>query len=297
MAGQMYFGTRNNMKWIPAPLTGPDLTPGSYTAETTFQRGSFGLYQSLAGARQYPYEFGLKTPAQANHLLNTASGAYGDTVYFLDPFAMNTNILPVHWSQPWMAAYGAPNLQGKDRYQQAVEPTTNNTFGYPRLSAIMGDNPDNGPFWDSYGPGQDPMQLWIPVPQGYTFHFGAHSNDPSNTGMMVSFYTGPLYGLSGVATPLPNNTAQLTNYTFTPSVNTGITVALTYQGPSNNASFSGLIAQVLPNGQPAPTGDFISGQGNSGCRFVGPVRSVGVSTAYGLQYSATLKEYGDWVDD
>lgn len=289
MAGLMYLGAKANMKWVPAPLTGPDLTPNQYVSENPFLRGSQSLFQSVAGARQYPYEFGLKTNSEINHLLNTASGAYGQDVYFLDPFAMNTNVLPIHWSQPWMAAYGAPNLMGKDKYKQALTPTTSNTFDYPTMSAVMGLDAGNA----TWSPGQS-LTLWIPVPSGYTFHFGAHSNTAGASNPYIGIT--PDGGSETAPVMLANNTSTLTNYTYTPGSNSGVTLKLN-GNPALTSSISGMVAQVLPAGTAAPTGSFIAGKGHSGCRFVGPVRPVGVSTYYGQQYSATLKEYGNWVDD
>lgn len=289
MAGLMYLGAKANMKWVPAPLTGPDLTPGQFVTEGEFYRGSSSLWQSVAGARKYPYEFGLKTNSEINHLLNTASGAYGRDVYFLDPFAMNTNILPIHWSQPWMAAYGTPNLMGKDKYKQAVTATTSNTFDYPTLSAVVGADSGNA----AWSPTQS-LTLWIPVPSGYTFHYGAHSNNISANDVYVGIT--PDGGSEVKPTLLGNNTSVLTNYTYTPGSNSGVTLKLN-GNPASTSYLSGLIAQILPTGTPAPTGSFISGKGHSGCRFVGPVSPVGVSTYYGQQYSVTMKEYGNWADD
>jgi len=290
MAAQMYFGTQSNMKWIAAPKVGVPLSMGRFTTETDFFRGASGLSQSVAGTKRYEFDFGLRHAAEIQHLMNVDSGAYGQTVYFLDPFAMQTNVLPIHWSAPWLAQYGVPNLMGKNKFKQAVTLTTTNTFDYPNYSAVMGADAGNAAWLPA-----ESLTLWIPVPLGYTFHFGAHSNNTGANAVYVGIT--PDGGAEAVPTLLANNVATLTNYTYTPGVNSGVTLKLN-GNPASTSYLSGLVAQILPVGQAAPTGSFIAGRGHSGCRIVGGVQELGSSATLDReQYTAIVKEFGNWADD
>ena len=287
MADQMYFGCRGNMKWIPCPKSDADLSLNRYTNEQSFHRGAQGLYQSAAGAKTYTFDFGLKHAADIQHLLNVDMGFYGSPIYFLDPFAMKTNVLPIHWSAPFLAAYRAPSLMGKTHYRQALTATDANDYGYPSLSAVLGLDAGN----DTWVPANS-LDLWIPVPAGYTFHFGAHSTTTATTNPAITLT--PDGGSTVNATLLANTTSQLTNYTYTPGSNSGITLKM---GGTNTAALiiSGMIAQILKVGQPAPTGSFIAGRGHSGCKIPGGIKELGVSAAMDWeQYTGVFKEYGNW---
>lgn len=93
-------------------------------------------------------------------------------------------------------------------------------------------------------------------------------------------------------TLLTSSTLSLTNYTVS-----GVSgVYVSFWG-SGTLTLSGMVAQVLPTGTSAPTGNFRSGQGHSGCRFVGspPVSGYSAPSALDLQsLSATLVETGAW---
>lgn len=286
----MYFGTQTNMAWIPCPKQGADMSRNRYMERGDNFNGSFTDYQSASGAQTYEFDFGLKHREDIQHLLNIDSGLYGRDVYFLDPFAMSANLLPAHWAAPFLAYYRAPNLMGKDKYKQAVTPTLSNTYGYPDFSAVLGADDGN----EAWTPSES-LTLWIPVPSGYTFHFGAHSHDTASNDVYVGIT--PDGDTEDVPTLLANNVATLTNYTYTPVSNSGVTLQLNGD-PESTSYISGMIAQVLPVGTAAPTGNFIAGQGHSGCHIMGGVKRFGYSVPLDWQqFSVTLNEFGNWADD
>jgi hypothetical protein len=93
-------------------------------------------------------------------------------------------------------------------------------------------------------------------------------------------------------TLLNSSTVTLTNYTLS-----GVAGAYISFWGSGTMTLSGLIAQVLPTGSAAPTGNFRSGQGHSGCRFAGHPTVSGYSAPQALDLqsmSAVLVETGAW---
>src|SRR5690606_27594705 len=97
-------------------------------------------------------------------ILDYAYGLYGDgLIYFLDPFAMDRNVLPQQWAVPRLAASDAPSLV-RNRRPTLVATAPNNNR-YPTQSAVYTVGLD-----DSF------ESLWIPIPPGYSLHFGVHGS-------------------------------------------------------------------------------------------------------------------------
>lgn len=287
---QMFFGCRDFMDWIPCPRSNADMSRNRYTSEVEFMSGGSDMYTSMSGPKTYDFDFGFQHEANIRHLMNVDSGAYGLDVYFLDPFAMNTNILPIQWSNPYLAKYGAPSIRGVYEWEQSTVATVSNTYGYPVESAAFG-----------LGEGareiaEFPPELWIPVPTGYTFHIGVHGHmDTTPTNAYVGVTKDGDDPLTS-ATHIPftdNNSATLMSTAITPGTG-GVTLRL-YGDNTETMIISGMVAQILPTGSTPTTGTFISGRGNSGCRIVGGVEEIGYSAAMDwMQYHAKLREYGDW---
>lgn len=284
----LYFGTPGNMRWLPAPKQGILRTPNRFISETEYLNGSSSLYQSYTGSMRYEMDFGFQHPEDIQHLIICDQGAYGGEVFFLDPFAAKTNVLPSYWASPWLSAVGAPNLQGVDSWNALmVGDTPANTLGYPLLMGRFGEHLPTQTWDEANAP-----ELWIPVPDGFTFHMGVHGVNVTPD-MFVT--VAPDGDTPDDLTMMAVTDSALTNYTYTPTGGNGVTIALT--GDSDAAiDIAGMVAQVLPTGQSAPTGRFIPGTGHSGCRIVGGVQNLGHSVVWNWeQYSIAMREYGNWV--
>jgi hypothetical protein len=289
----MFFGTRQNMEWVPAPNLGVERTRSVFMRSTQLANGASAAYRSLASAGRLELDWGLKKASELRHIEAVAAGAYTPLsadaqieVYVLDPFAMDTNVLPPHWSVPALALTGAPNLAG-DAYQDNLEAVTNSnvSYGYPVTQARfhLGDGSYT---WSD----ADARTLWIPVPNGYTFYFGLHAISTSTTASRVTL-TPTSTGTPVNATPLGVNTATLTNYTHASTSDAdGVTIQFT--GDENSVlDVCGMIAQILPTGSIAPTGKFIVGNGYEKFRLDGELQKSGYSAALDLeQFSLALEE-------
>lgn len=290
-----YFGTRNAMEWVPTPHVGMPRSGGRSQQDGRYANGGYYSSQGPLGARTYEIEWGYKSAEDIRHIRAVHQGLYdiGATVdesfedrnvYFLDPFAMNTNILPTLWATPAVSVYGAPTLLTPLYRNARLQDPASNDWGYPLQATQLGSVGTEGTFPDS-------ATLWIPVPEGYTFHFGFHGTFYGGWEFTVT----PDGDTPDVIAPLGTSSSTLTNYTYTPTENSGVTLQID-ASVWGYADIYGMIGQVLKNGEPAPTGKFYPGQGHSGCAFI-DLTEDGYSTAFlpvNTFLTATLAEVGSW---
>jgi hypothetical protein len=270
----MYMGTTERMAWVKCPAIDADISKVKWSAEGVFLNGGAFVRSSSAAHKRYQFSWNLATQEDIYDVLNYADGLFGDgLIYFLDPFARTTNVLPAHWAAPRLQAVDAPPLTIEARPTLAA--TASNTFGYPTMSAVY-----------TIGAGSTFSTLWIPLPSGYTMNLGFHG---SATGTAAMTYTTD--GGSPVdMTPITVTSSVLCNTTVTGT--TGVTLSA---GGVGQITLSGAVVQVLAPGETASTGNFISGRGHSGCRFVGAPAVRGYSSALDkIAASAVLVETGAW---
>lgn len=269
---KMYFGTQNRMTWVRCPSIDSDISKVGWNASSLFLNGGASVRASVASHKEYQFNWSLASAEETARVNDYADSLYGTgLVYFLDPFAMTTNVLPQQWAVPSQGIEDAPTLNRSSTRPTGLD--TPNTLGYPTTSAVY-----------TFDPSNEFRTLWIPLPEGYTFHFGAHGSS-SGTARVI---------LNGADTSglLPVNSVTRTNTTITGVP--GVTVSFAGEG---TLTLSGMMAQIRPTGQDVPVGDFISGRGNSGCRFASKPRVSGYSSPQAMDFqsiSATLIETGDW---
>jgi hypothetical protein len=220
------------------------------------------------------------TADQCDQIEQYATGAHGDgPLYFLDPalIVAEANILPVYWACPRLAVNDAPNLAGSGADTPTAVATASNTQQYPAYSAkYVLDGTET------------PAELWIPVPDGFTFHMGAHG---AATGTAKVTAT-PDGDSADTLILLGNNTTTRVNYEYTPVTDSGITLAIDGAG---DLTLSGMIAYILPEGATPPTGIWVAGWGHSGCRIDGEMRKWYTNPAMNMfALSAMLRETGAW---
>jgi hypothetical protein len=253
---RMYFGTRNYMQWVVAPKINYEASKRGYVSAAGFVNGGQFVRRSASAAKGYNLSWELKPRDEIRTINDYADGVYGTgPIYFLEPFAMDKNLLPQYWATPALGAVDAPLLAGVfDDERPALSPTPLNTLGYPSNAATY-----------TLAVGTELSSVFIPVPPGYSLWVGAHGSRTGTAGVQITPTTGP----TTTAAPLDVPLLLATNAT---RLNTSIN-GDTYRGGIislkgvGTVALYGLMAQVLRNGTLPATGGFISGQGHSGCSF------------------------------
>lgn len=254
---QMYFGNRNYMQWVAAPQINYEASKRGYAATATYLNGGAMVQRSATAAKGYVFTWNLKSRDEIRPINDYADNVFGPgPIYFLEPFAMDKNLLPQYWATPALAAIDAPLLVGVyDEDRPSVLPTTPNTNGYPYLTATYNLTADSVLH-----------DVWIPIPPGYSLWVGAHGTATGTAGVSLTPTTGPRTAAGAVGVPLLSvSSTTRVNTQITGNSYTGAFISLNGVGTIN---LSGLMAQVLPNDTAPQPGGFISGQGHSGCSFI-----------------------------
>jgi len=250
--------------------------------------GGAGVRTSRAGHWEYTLTWNAKKRADVRPIVDMYDGLY-DTVpgtnpiYFIDPFAADANLFSQAWASPFMAGYDAmPMIQG---VRPRLVPTEINPYDYPVRSAR----------YENTG---TPAQFYLPIPPGHTLHVGMHGSTTGAGAMMMRRITARFPETTSAPEVLPmtpvTSTTRFSN-TIRGDENTfGVEFYLATAG--GTTTISGMMAQILPDGQRPFASEFISGQGNSGCAFASRPEESPQSAArdiYGL--SAELVEIGAWL--
>lgn len=284
----MWFGNKNYMQWITAPQINYDSSRKTKVNTAQFTNGGFYIRRSATGARTYNFSWNMKRRDEIRVIQDYYDGIYGreTPIYFLDPFAMDRNVLPQYWATPSLGAYDAPLLAGDDDGDRpALVTTAVNTLGYPVYSAQY-----------SMVSGSTKPTVFIPVPPDHRLWVGAHgtTTDPA-TGVKIIPYVRP--GVSGTSIQLPmlSTTDPLRVSTYI-SGDTYMGGFLQLSGASGSMALAGIMAQVLPWWIDPEPGGFISGQGHSGCDFAEDITYTPYSAALDrVSASVNLTEIGAWL--
>lgn len=281
MAGVIWFGTRKYMQWVPAPAINADFSRAGWASKTQFLNGGASVRRSFSGHKEYSMSWNLAARDYLRPITDYAEGIYGSgSIYFLDPMAMDKNILPQNWATPGLAGLDAmPLIRG-------VKPTVAEngtiTLGYPAFSAT----------YMAVGVAE---KVWLPVPPGYSLWLGFHGANIANGRVQATPTLGSLSYPAVDLVPLGMVDTRV-NTEFVGGTYDGVELALKITGNNTDAvRLDGLIAQVLPTGSVPLTGGFVSGQGHSGTQF----ESQPVTTAYSaaldkVGMSAKLVETNTW---
>lgn len=282
-AKQMWFGTRNYERWVPAPAPGNSFTREGWNSTTTYLNGGARVRNSLAGHKTYDLEWPIQTRDELRPILDFADGVYNTTngtslIYFIDPTAADKNIAPQHWGFPGLAAMDGRSLIRS--FTPTMITTPANTLGYPARGAQYVLNGT-----------QTAETLYLPIPPGYVAWVGAHGTASGGGGVRVTPYSGVSAGAFTTVALLSATSSTRVNASFSSASYTGIEVKLVNTG---TISLYGIIIQILQIGATPETGGYISGQGNSGCEFEGkPVVTPYMVDKVGV--TARLVETGAWL--
>lgn len=284
----MYFGTRGHMQWVPACAVNPDFSKVGWSTQMQYLNGGAGVRSSSGSHKEYQMSWNSHSRDSLRPISDYADGMYDSVagvnlIYFLDPVAMDKNILPYMWSVPSQnISDGTTLTPGQD---PTVVTTPTNSLGYPARSAVYAANVSSS-------------TVWIPVPSGYTAWVGAHGTATGAAGVVVTPTSGMGSLTPSTLTMLPVTSTTRVNASFDSAVCDGITISLTNLGSisTEQMTLSGLIVQVLPTGVIPATGGFISGQGNSGCQFAEkPTQTPRSAALDKIGMTARLIETGSWL--
>lgn len=175
MAKTMYFGTKERMTWINCPAYNADISSVGWQSVSQYLNGGAVVRSSATKHREYQFSWPLASADETEAITNYAGGLYGDgLIYFLDPFAATRNVLPQFWAAPRLGAEDAPVFTGTTEVRPSLVDTASNPYGYPTKSAVY-DFLNDTQF----------QSVYIPLPTGYTFHFGAHGSATGTAGVRL----------------------------------------------------------------------------------------------------------------
>lgn len=294
----LYFGTMEKMGWIPTPNRGASFAVNSWDASGTTLNGGGWSRQSADGHLVYTFEWPeSSSPVVAQMMRDFRRGTYGSgLIYFLDPMAYTTNLMPLRWADPSIGARGGKSLV-YDVDPELVPTSGHAANNLPVKSAYY----DLADVIDGYRGDAD--TLFIPIPPGYTLYLGAFHSTSGNG--VISAYEVDSNGNTdtGSAVPLTavaNNATNVVPDQFSGGKGIRIQVGKSSSG-AGSVTLSGMIARMYPTGKTPPamlTSDpWVGGQGHSGCQFDGEptfVRNTGVGAQGTASYAASFKEVGDW---
>lgn len=285
MKRMMWMGARARERWVPAPQSGMEVSPIGWTAQSQYLNGGTALRASFASHQEYAPAWNTNGRDALRPIGDMARGMYGsDLIFFLDPMAMDKNVLPYQWSVPALASEDGPVLWGQERPESV--PTASNSLDYPAYSA-------------QYVATTDRRSVYIPVPPGHTAWVGWHGEANGTGGLEVTPVIGPATNGAPVAiNALPVGSDTRVSTAFSGDAYRGIEIRFG-GGTATTASIAGVIVQILASTDTPQTGPFISGQGHSGCRFNGKPTMQAYSSAAGtdglVSMSAKLVEVGDFI--
>ena len=350
MTYQMYFGTRDYPQWISCPVVDSDMSKIGWQSQQQYLNGGARVRRSATSHKEYNLSWSLQARDNIRAINDYADGIYGDgLIYFLDPFAMDKNVLPQYWAAPMLANDDGPILHGGVRPSTVT--TDENIYGYPTKSALysvkanatitgisstgtvvtftasntfaIGDvvtisgvtpslfnigtvtvasatstqftvnNSVTGTYTSGGTAAMARPKLYIPIPTGYVGWVGVHGKATGTAAVSIT----PTVGISGLGTAVPATllaTSSSTRVNMPVDGNTysGVLIELTGVG---TLTLAGMMMQVLPSGVTPDVGGFISGQGNSGCRFAEQPKLQNYSSAMDFSgLTARLVEVGAW---
>lgn len=97
----IYFGTRDRMRWVKAPAVNTPLSKAGWSNVGTDLNGGGYAKLSPTAHREYEFTWGASPAQDIYDILDYRSGAYGlGFLYYLDPFAMETNAFSEAFSMP-----------------------------------------------------------------------------------------------------------------------------------------------------------------------------------------------------
>jgi hypothetical protein len=261
MAGQVYFGTADKQMWIKAPASGMKANNIGWATESQLLDGRAFVKRSNGSHKRYESSWNGSLNSDEDtslqHIINFADGLYGNgPFYYLDPFAINQNVMPANWAAPMLAETDWLKLTDE------IQPTFTK-------ADINNHFPLKYATYTTSAAFESERKLTIIIPNGYKFHFGWHG--PS-TGSTTGIRIVPYLRSTGAATTAANPTKIIaggtsrTNTNFSGTTYSRVEIFLATSAAAT-VNITAMIGQVLPDSSSVATGGFIAGKGTTGLEF------------------------------
>lgn len=297
---KMWFGTEGHMEWIDTPASGADASAQSWGASGTLLGGGGYVMHSFGAHKTYQFSWGEAAAKRAASKMEAyRRGSYGrGLIYFHDPLILDTNVLPAHWADPSAAVDGeAPSL-APGLLPVGVK-TRPNTVDLPVQTARYTIPTDYAFGYPGAG-----RSLYIPTPPGFNLRICAwYDSTQAHAGLYATYFDE--HGKPAGNQKL-NSTPSYADSTFMliNGSTHGVRLWLGRNGDLTRdatVNIAGIVARLVPipadvPSNPARGGDWVPGDGHSGCRFDGVPTRVSLSGVNGGQvgYAASFREVGAW---
>lgn len=292
MDRKVYFGNREKQVWINAPATGMNAASQAYISETQLLSGRAHVKRSRGSHRRFSANWigSLNAPELENSLQTIkdfSDGVYGDgPFYWLDPFAMNQNILPSHWAAPMLMEKDLPQLWDIAPFEYVA--TTANNLSYPTKSVRYTSAETNEL--------SSTKKLTIIIPEGYSLFFGWHGAvAEGEAGVRITRYSRSDGSADNVDPAVMTVTTSNRTNTIVNGTNYSHVDIYFYnpEGAGFDFTVAGMIAQILPSNGFPESGGFISGRGTTGLEFGGSVTIEYYSSAIN---DGQIGMATDWIE-
>lgn len=230
MKNAVWFGTENDMRWVPAPAANYTKSRVRWRAVDQLLHGGANVRQSLVSHKTLSLSWPVQSQESLSPIVQFLEG--NGPYFYLDPLEAQSNVVPPYWAEPWLSVEHGPIFMAGAQPWVTVEASANNYPVRVYHSATITVTTDTN--------------LKIPVPDGHTLYLGVHGTGTSNVRVGTT-----------EASLLPVSSTQRTNLTVS-----GPTLARVRFTPGTLA-ISGIIAQVLPNGRVPLSGGFLPGLGHT----------------------------------
>lgn len=265
MERKVYFGNSTKQLWIPAPRTGLSASSSGFFTDSQLLSGRAFIKRSKASHRRFsPAWVGPLNASSVNDSLHTIKdyfdGIYGDgPFYWLDPYAIDTNLLAPNWASPMLSQNGWDSISSVGT--ASLVDTETNVRNYPYKSLRLSFSASVQESTESFR---------IILPESHRLHFGWHGEQNSgsatiilrcydrDTGTATDVSTEPLAVTSSIRT---NTQVRGRDYSMVDIIVKNTAASTSVIG------IAGMIAQVLPELSAVEQGDFISGRGTKGLLF------------------------------
>lgn len=263
MAGKVFFGNINKQVWIVAPQSGMTAGSQNWSKETPLLDGSTFVRRSKRSHRRFEMSWlGEMNTAEITDSLQTikefADGQYGSgPFYWLDPYAVESNILPPHWATPSLAEMNWPDLA----------PEIAEKFFVPET--VARNHPLKYVEFDTTAGYESTEKLTLILPPNYDLNFGWHGPAGSANAAVriVPYYRAD--GMPGTAVNpvrIDAGSATRTNTKIKGDTYSYVEIFIATTSAST-VKLTSMTAQILPEALSVAVGDFVSGRGTTGVEF------------------------------
>ena len=265
MERKVYFGNAVKQLWIPAPKTGLDASTEGYFNDAQLLSGRAFTKRSKANHRRFsPAWSGPLNADSINDSLHTIKdyfdGIYGDGPYYwLDPFAVNSNLLSPNWASPMLSQSGWGSISSVGTAASVDTASNNRNYPYKSLELTFGASVQESTDY-----------FRVILPSGYRLHFGWHGTQDSGDATIILRCHDRNDGTTDdiVAAPLSVTSGTRTNTQVSGLAYSMVDIMVKNPTASTSVmNIAGMIAQVLPDLTVVPQGDFTSGRGTTGLLF------------------------------